>query len=73
MDYIAVTGSRWHKHGVHVDLVKEGSRSSDNRWDVNFGGLTDLALMAGVDIQYHLTSCSREGHQNLSRRVRHIE
>ena len=39
------TGMR-HEHGVDVSLVEEWRWCGDGRWDLDFGCLADLALVA---------------------------
>ena len=41
---------RRHKHGVNVCFAKEGYRNGDSRRDPDFGGLAELALVAGGDV-----------------------
>ena len=32
--------------------MEEGGRNSDSGWDADFSGLTELALVAGVDVPF---------------------
>jgi len=39
-----------HIHGVDVDFVEKWRRRVDGGWEVDFGGLADLALVTSLNI-----------------------
>ena len=50
MDDIPKASGMWHVHGVDVGLVEEWCGGVDGGWKVDFGGLTDLALVTSLNI-----------------------
>ena len=50
LDDVTEARDKQHEHGVDVDFVEEGSRRVDSRQDVDLGSLSDLTLVASVDV-----------------------
>jgi len=41
-----------HEHGVDVGFAEQGHRGVDSGRNVDFGGLLDLALVAGLNVPF---------------------
>ena len=56
---IPETRGRWHEHCIDVGFAEEWCRSGDGGQYVDFGGLMQLALVAGGNVLLNISSKRR--------------